>query len=362
MNRRRTVAVMAAFAVVGALVGALLRPGAGSIDENTPVHGDDELATQTLEHLSTEGMYALSIAEVSPEGTRTATIGAPLDGAFEIGSVSKAITGLLYAEALERGEVHPETTLGQVFQLADAAAGEVTLEGLSQHRSGLPRLPISLTMMVDSYRWLLLGHNPYREEPADVVEDLRSVSVGGDDPSYSNVGYAALGLALAAVAETSYSELVRSRLAEPLGLETFYLPDHGDGAAHPQAVDGRSASGRAQQPWDSAGYAPAGGIRADADSMAGLAQALLSDEAPGASALDPVSDFDESTQIGAGWLTQEHQGREITWHNGQTGGFSTWFGLDRERGTAVFISAASDHPVDDAGRTLLLEAGRSSDD
>ena len=93
-----------------------------------------------------------------------------------------------------------------------------------------------------------------------------------------------------------------------------------------------------------------------------VAQALLAEEAPGVSALDPVSDFDSSTQIGAGWLTREESRREITWHNGQTGGFSTWFGLDRERGTAVFISAASDRPVDDAGRALLLEAGRDSHD
>lgn len=361
MNRRRTVAVMTALAVAGALVGALLRPGAGSIDENSPVHGDADLAAQTLEQLSTESVYALSIAEVSPEGTRTATIGAPLDGTFEIGSVSKPVTGLLYAEAVERGEVQPETTLGKIFELGDADAGQVTLEELSQHRSGLPRLPASLTLLLNSYRWLLLGHNPYREEPADVVDDLRGVSVGEKDPAYSNLGFAALGLALAEAAGMSYPELVASRLAEPLGLETFYAPEHGEGADHPQAVSGRAASGRSQAPWDSSGYAPAGGVRADAESMAVLAQALLAEEAPGASALEPSAEYDEATRIGAGWLTREENGREITWHNGQTGGFSTWFGLDREHGTAVFISAASDRPVDDAGRALLLEAGRSHD-
>ncbi len=361
MNRRRLATVMTAFAVVGALVGALLRPGTGSIDENSPVHGDADLAAQALGHLSTNGIYALSIAEVSPEGTRTATIGTPLDGAFEIGSVSRPITGLLYAEAVERGEVRPETTLSEIFELGEAEAGEVTLEELSQHRSGLPRLPVSLTLLLDSYRWLLLGHNPYREEPADVVEDLRGASVGEKDPAYSNLGFAALGLALAETAGMPYPELVESRLAQPLGLDTFYVPEHGEGAEHRQAVSGRAASGRVQAPWDSSGYAPAGGVRADAESMATLAQALLAEEAPGPSALEPAAEYDEANQIGAGWLSREEHGREITWHNGQTGGFSTWIGLDRESGTAVFISAASGRPVDDAGRALLLEAGRSSD-
>lgn len=56
MNRRRTIAVMAACAAVGALVGGLLRPGAGSIDENTRVEGDADLAAAALGHLSTDGI------------------------------------------------------------------------------------------------------------------------------------------------------------------------------------------------------------------------------------------------------------------------------------------------------------------
>lgn len=351
-------AVMTTFAAVGALVGALLRPGAGAIDENTPVEGDAALAAAALEHLSTEGIYALSIAEVSAEGTRTATVGAPLGGAFEIGSATKPVTGMLYADAVERGEVAPDTTLGEIFDLGDAQAGAVTLEELSEHRSGLPRLPMSLDSLLGSYRWLLFAQNPYSEEPADVVEDLRSVSVGEGDPTYSNLGFAALGLALAEAADTSYPELVSARLAETLDLETFYVPVSGEGDAHPQAVGGREASGRAQAPWDASGYAPAGGIRADAASMAVLTEALLDGSAPGAEALDPTADYDESHQIGAGWLTSEEQGRPITRHNGQTGGFATWVGLDRERGAAVFISAATSQPVDAAGLALLLEAGR----
>ena len=159
---------------------------------------------------STDGIYALSIAEASPERTRTATIGAPLYGTFEIGSVSKPVTGLLYAEAVERGEIQPETTLGEIFDLGETEAAEITLEELSQHRSGLPRLPMSLGMMLNSYRWLLLGHNPYREEPADVVADLSGASMGEQDPAYSNLGFAALGLALAEAAGMSFPELVES--------------------------------------------------------------------------------------------------------------------------------------------------------
>ncbi|PAY22950.1 serine hydrolase [Dietzia natronolimnaea] len=354
--------VVVAFGVVGAVLATLLRPGVGSIDRDTRTEGDARLAAAVLEEAPSLGVYALSVAEVTPQGTRIATVGAPLDGTVEIGSVTKPITGMLLADAMDRGELSPDTTLGEIFDLGDAASADITVEELARHRSGLPRLPFSLQGLMDSYRWLLFARNPYRDSPADVVEDVRSSSVGDKDPEYSNLGFAVLGHALAEVSGHDYPELVRTRLAEPLGLENFHVPAPGQGGAAPNAVQGRESSGRAQQAWDDAGYAPAGGIRADAASMATLLDALLAGTAPGAEAVQPVADFDDDNRIGAGWLTTELDGREITWHNGQTGGFSTWVGLDRARGTAIFISGATTRDLAPAGQQLLLRAGQDANE
>ncbi|WP_022873090.1 serine hydrolase domain-containing protein [Nesterenkonia alba] len=354
---KKVTAAMVTGGVVAALIAVLLRPGAGSVDESSAVEGDTDLAAAAVAEIPAQGVYALSVAEVTPTGTRTATVGAPMEGTFEIGSVTKAVTGMLYADAVERGEVTPDTTLGEIFDFAETDSASITLEQLSQHRSGLPRLPTGLRTVLNSYRWLLLGQNPYRDEPADVVADVRSAAVGEQQPAYSNLGYAVLGHALAETTGEDYPQLVRTRLAEPMGLERFTVPAPGEGEASAEAVQGREASGRTQQAWDDAGYAPAGGIRADAQSMARLAEALLNGSAPGVAALDPTADFDAEARIGAGWITSEIQGRQITWHTGQTGGFYTWFGLDRERGTAVFISGATSHELEEAGLALLLQAG-----
>ena len=57
-----------------------------------------------------------------------ASLGASLDADFEIGSVSKGITGLLYADACSRGEVGPDSTLGELLPLGDCpAAGLASL-------------------------------------------------------------------------------------------------------------------------------------------------------------------------------------------------------------------------------------------
>ncbi|WAB81434.1 hypothetical protein OVN18_13010 [Microcella daejeonensis] len=55
----------------------------------------------------------VAVATVTPKGPATASIGAADDADFEIGSVSKALTGMLYREAVELGRVTPSTTLGR---------------------------------------------------------------------------------------------------------------------------------------------------------------------------------------------------------------------------------------------------------
>ena len=89
--------------------------------------------------------------------------------------------------------------------------------------------------------------------------------------------------------------------------------------------------------------------------MATLAAALLDGSAPGSAALDPVAPFGRGARIGAGWVTTEVNDREITWHNGGSGGFRSWLGLDRAAGTGVVILSATSASVDRHGFALLAD-------
>jgi CubicO group peptidase (beta-lactamase class C family) len=90
--------------------------------------------------------------------------------------------------------------------------------------------------------------------------------------------------------------------------------------------------------------------------MARLVQALLNGSAPGMAALDPVANFaGPAARIGAAWMTLRVKGRDITWHNGATGGFRAWAGLDREAGTGVVLLSATAVMVDRQGFRLLRE-------
>jgi CubicO group peptidase (beta-lactamase class C family) len=285
--------------------------------------------------------------------------GAAPDADFEIGSISKGITGLLYVDACSRGEIRPDTTLGELLPLGDCAVAGLRLADVSRHASGLPRLapvlPGSASRLKLTVSYVLHGTNPYGENLAELLEQARAVRLQPPRPRYSNLGFELLGHAVAAGAGMGYRELVASRLCAPLALDSVYLPAT-PGELRPEALIGRGRSGRAKEPWTGEALAPAGGVRASIRDMARLTQALLDGSAPGLSALDPVADFaGPAARIGAAWITLEVKGRRITWHNGATGGFRSWIGLDREAGAGVVLLSASSRPVDRHGFALLQE-------
>ncbi len=319
----------------------------------TAVHGDSGLATRIDELLGSRHPVAAA-ALISSGGVTVASRGAGLDADFEIGSISKGVTGLLYADALERGEIRGDSTLGELLLLGDVPAAGVTLASLSTHRSGLPRLPKSAHPLRRTIALWRHGTNPYGEDLQQLLAQARSVRVGKPRPLYSNVGFELLGHAIASAAGMPYADLVRRRIADPLGLDGFYVPAT-VGQLRPTALLGQSRRGRQQQPWTGEAIGPAGGIRSSIEDMVRLVVALLDGSAPGMNALDPVIPFGKGARIGAGWITIEAKGHQITWHNGGTGGFRSWVGLDRTAGTGAVILSATSASVDRCGFSLLTE-------
>ncbi|MGM0386295.1 MAG: serine hydrolase domain-containing protein [Actinomycetota bacterium] len=315
------------------------------------IDGDEALAAEAQAVLGKQH-DVVGVAAVTPDGTRTAALGTTLDRDFEIGSISKGVTGTLYHLALERGEVTPSTKLGELLPLADSPVAGVTLAALAVHRSGLPRMQKAAQPWRRSWEMLRHGTNPFRETLPELLQQARGVPLGAPKARYSNLGFELLGHALAAAAGTSHAALVQDRIAGPLGLGTFYVAAS-PVELRPTALPGRSRRGGPREAFTGEGVGPAGGIRSSVGDMAALASALLDGTAPGAQALEPVSKFGQGVRIGAAWLVVEVKGRTVTWHNGGTGGFRSWMGMDRDAGTAAVVLSARSVSVDGAGMRLL---------
>lgn len=295
-----------------------------------------------------------ALAWCSPAGDHAVTSGVVERADLEIGSVSKGLTGLLYADALARAEVSPTTTVGDLLAVDGGPVAPLTLADLATHTSGLPRLWPAPFLRRTWQLWRV-GSNPYREDLPEMLAACRRVRVRRPGrPAYSNLGFCLLGHALAAAADTTYDALLAQRLVGPLGLAGTYAPYRPDDL-RPDAVTGSSRRGRPRAPWAAESLAPAGGVRMTAADLRRLVRALLDGTAPGVAALDPVRDFTGRTRIGAGWITMAPRGRPLVWHNGMTGGHSACVALDRASGAGVALVSATAHTVDPVAFRLLAQ-------
>ncbi len=283
---------------------------------------------------------SLAVVVVADGRTRTASFRSTPDTVYELGSVSKALTGLLVADSVTRGEVTLDQSLVRCLDLGSSPAAGVTLQGAATHTSRLPRD-------------LARGNGPWfanftGKGVAELETDARSATLGPPGFLYSNLGGSLVGWCLARAARTSYADLVASRLFGPLGMTRS--------AAQATALStgGHDADGVAQQPWLLDGYAPMGGLVSTPTDMARLLAALVTGTAPGLTALDPVLELGPGHFEGLLWDVHEYgTGQLMAAHAGGTPGYSSYIAVDRASGRAVVVLADGKTNVQALGERLM---------
>jgi len=286
--------------------------------------------------------------------------GLPLDGqsVFEIGSITKTFTGTLLADMVRRGEVAVEdpiaTLLPPDVAVPTRNGKAITLLDVTTHRSGLPRMPTNFAPADPT--------NPYADyserQLYAFVSNYALPRDPGAESEYSNLAMGLLGQALARRAGTSYENLVTERLLRPLGMEhtgitlTPWMREH---LAH-----GHDALGDPTANWDIPTLAGAGALRSTTTDMLRYAAANLATADTGLlgamhEAVRARRAFGtQGDSIGFNWIVSRPGERAITWHNGGTGGYRTFLGLDRAAGRAVVVLTNSGGTgLDDLGFHLL---------
>lgn len=368
---RGTVTRAVAAVLTGVLAALLIGPAPPSLSAATT--GDRDLARQVRAVLGDEDGYrGVAVAVLDDGEVRFAGLGsAGPDRAtgvdehtrFEIGSIPKALTGMLLADLAATGKVRLDDRVGDLVPgTALEQTGDATLAELATHRSGLPRLPHRPGLLARSVVATFTGGNPYHGTEQDVLDWAADAEPAGSaEPEYSNFGAAVLGCALAAHQGRSYPGLLTERILRPVGMsETTVAVDRAT-LPEPRA-DGTSRSGRDQAPWLAPGFTPAGlGVWSTASDLARLAGRVLDRSAPGVTATEPRWAFTDDDRIGLGWITSQVNGRTVTWHNGGTGGFRSFIGLDAEADRAVVLLSNTTAPVDAAAFELLTSEVRTGE-
>ncbi|RVU49550.1 serine hydrolase domain-containing protein [Rubrivivax rivuli] len=244
-----------------------------------------------------------------------------LDAAFEIGSISKTMLGLLVADLVEQGRWRLDDPIARHLPagtvLPRQGERQITVADLLTHSAGLPAVPA-----------LMQAPNP--EDPyatlteAQLLDSLARVQLSGpigSRSSYSNFGAMVLSLAVARAHGGDFETALRERVLLPLKMPGAWVARAP--AGQPRAT-GHQASGRPNAPWTfPPNLAGVGGVKATLDDMVAYAQALLRPEATPLRAVIARSLQPLAHRHGYFWLLGRANGRAAPGHEGGTGGFSS---------------------------------------
>ncbi|MDX1892347.1 serine hydrolase domain-containing protein [Mycolicibacterium sp. 050158] len=322
-----------------------------------PARGDRSLIERIEPLARAAGVRdRISVVHLRDGVHRAAHFGAGPDTEYEIGSITKTMTSLLFADAVDNGRLKADTAVGSLLDLGSSHAAGITLEELASHRSGLPRIADGLRDRAKAIVAVLRHRNPYTADLPRLLTHARAAKLTARSQfSYSNLGAALLGQALATHAATDYPDVLDRHLFTRIGMTHSTVPLTSRDLPV-CAVTGWNANGTREQAWTLGAYAPAGGVRSTPADMASYAQALLDRTAPGLGALEPRWAADGQSRVGYAWLTDRIDGVDVTWHNGATGGFASMLALDRDHSAAVIVLANTAVAVDDIAIALLLDA------
>ncbi|MEV6963288.1 serine hydrolase domain-containing protein [Streptomyces sp. NPDC051207] len=260
---------------------------------------------------------------------------------YEIGSATKAFTGLLLAHLVDGG---PLTGREPAAALLDpgrgrAAPDAVTLGHLITHTSGLPRLPPGFhARALPAWR-----SNPYARYPAPLVIDAflrhRPRHRPGTRWCYSNFGVSVLGHALAAATGTPWEDLLTERVLRPLGLDGTGLAATGP---HTDAIGHTKDGDRPVPAFDPGGFQAAGAVRATPHDLLTFLEAHTDPAgSPLAGALHAVRRPLLRRGLGhrhvhtLSWFRHPTDGGPMYFHSGATLGQQAFLGFRPDTGTAL---------------------------
>jgi len=308
------------------------------------------------------------------------------DTVYEIGSVTKPFVTILAAQLQHEGLLSlddPITKfLPQIKSNSDIARKKITLRHLITNTADLPTtLPLKtiIPYLFKLYIRKKHVHNPFsdysKEELYDYLGKRKIKRVPGTTWSYSNYGYAILGHALEQVTDSSFEELVKNRICEPLGMKDtgINIFDSHKG----KMATGYTFSGRPSNFWSSPSMEGMISLRSTVHDLLKFTSANLG---LSQSSLSPVLEYCLSTRVNPrlttfmkyypkyvygipltkfrlGWLVFNFGNDEIVGHDGGTEGFSSFLIMNpkNKSGVVILTNRLNPRPVHRLGVKLLKE-------
>ena len=281
------------------------------------------------------GVYTHGVRRVFAYGTATPS------SMFEIGSVTKTFTGVLLAEAIERGQVTLDTPVREL--IPGAAVQKPQGHEISFEIS--PRIARACRPWPVIFAWSGDRANPYAYyDVAKLYAYLvgRGVSRPADAPfRYSNIGFGLLGHALANRAGEGFGARVREVITQPLAMNDTVIAMTAE--QRERFLQGHDDARTRVHEWDLNALAGAGALRSTVTDMLTWAQANLHPERLESASLAAAIRASHERRaeagpfggIGLAWLRRPTL--PGVWHGGATAGFTSDVWVNADDDTALVV-------------------------
>ncbi|MBT7610545.1 MAG: serine hydrolase [Bacteriovoracaceae bacterium] len=271
---------------------------------------------------------------------------------FEIGSISKTFTAVMLADAILNNKISANTKIKTLLPiLKRTPVQNISLSSLSLHVSGLPKLPDDLPHNSDPY-----GLYDEKQLINFFKKSKYSLKITKQNKvKYSNLGVALLGVGLEKIYNKTYEEILQENIAMK-----------GELVASTSDIDlcnrKALAFGHANEVivphWTFKAFKATGGIYSNIVDMTHFLKNLFTKTGLLNKHLSIMLQYKEKdtnqSTAHLGIFSKKDLEQEFYWHNGGTGGFSSFYAYDpKGEFGIVILNNAYDSPITELGMKIM---------
>lgn len=254
---------------------------------------------------------------------------------FEIGSITKVFTSILLSDLIEKNEATLNETLQSQFDFTIKEGGNIKLEQLANHTSGLPRLPTNYESVDYDEQ------DPFANYTSDLLNSYLENyavlnNVTGSEFEYSNLGIGLLGHILSKKTGKTYEDFIQETIFKPLNMNasTTLLSN----VNTTSLVKGLNANGAEIPNWNfTNATVGAGGIKSSVVDLEKFVRKNFEDTTVYNLPQQPTYEVTNDYGIGLGWQIIKDDTFTILLHDGSTGGYTSMLSLDKNNKRAVIV-------------------------
>lgn len=255
---------------------------------------------------------------------------------FEVGSITKVFTSTLLAHQVVNKKMKLDQLVKKSLPFKLKGNPKITLESLSNHTSGLPRLPDNIfAMMVNN------PDNPYKGYNEEKLKEYCTTQLNlkrpiGERSDYSNLGAGLLGYAICQETQKSYEELLQETIFKPLKMPQTTT---NRSLVKKQLIRGLDPKGKVTSNWDLEVLASAGNVLSSVQDLSKFMIANFDRQNPVFQLQQTKTiSINKNMDVALGWhIIKTKTGKKLHWHNGGTGGYTSSMAIDVEHKKGVVI-------------------------